>query len=509
MAEMNHTPTDFRKAAVHGTLITGTAQLLRVAIQTLTMVILARLLSPSDFGVWAMVMPVVAFVSMFQDLGLQQAVIQSEHISDAQINRLFWVGIVAAGCAALGLLALSPVVAWFYDDPNVSLLVALWGVPTLLAGGSALQLALLNRAMKFSTLALLDVTAAISSGAAGVVAAVLLRSYWAIWWSTVCGGLVLCILAWCRTSWRPSSPLAKADTNRLLGFGYHLTGFNFLTFLARNLDNVIIAKAAGTVALGFYDRAYKLLMFPLQNINGPVGRVMIPLLSQLQGDPARFRAAYIRVAGTITVLAVPGVAAMLAAADPLVRVLLGDRWLPIVPIFSWLGVAGILQILNNTIGWIFISQGRTRELFHAGVYNSVTTLLSFIIGVQWGVVGLAAAYALSDWIVRAPVVWWLVGRVGPVRASDMVALQAPLSLSAIAVVLSYRFWLYDVFTQPGLALMASIALSYSLAAAFLAGTSSGRARLMEVYRIGLHLFERAFARPLARRIETELVDVDR
>jgi hypothetical protein len=166
-------------------------------------------------------------------------------------------------------------------------------------------------------------------------------------------------------------------------------------------------------------------------------------------------------------------------------------------------LAGILQILNNTIGWIFIAQGRTRELFHAGIYNAVTILLSFAIGVQWGAVGLAAAYALSDWIVRAPVAWWLVNRIGPIRASDMIALQAPLTISAAATFLLFRFWISNFFEQPIAALIISMGLSYGLAAGLLASAPSGRARLTEVWRIVIHLVERAFARSVPRELETD------
>jgi O-antigen/teichoic acid export membrane protein len=497
---MAQSAASFRNVAVRGTMTTALAQALKIATQTLTVVILARLLSPSDFGLWAMVMPVVAFVSLFQDLGLQQAVIQSENIDEAQLNRLFWIGISAAGWATLGLLALSPVAAWFYDDSRVALVVAMWSVPMLLTGCSAMQLALLNRAMKFSVLAIIDVAVALSSIAVAVAAAALLRSYWALWWSAVSGALALCVLAWSCTSWRPGPPFAKADTKLLMGFGYHLTGFNFLIFLARNLDNVIIAKVAGITALGFYDRAYKLLVFPIQNINGPVSRVMIPLLSRLQNDPARFRAAYIRMAGAITVITVPGVAAAVAAADPFIRLLLGDRWAPVVPIFSWLGVAGILQVLNNTVGWIFISQGRSRELFHAGIYNAATTVLAFIVGIQWGPVGLAAAYAISDWIVRAPVVWWLVDRIGPIRISDMVALQAPLSISAVATFFLVRFCFSDLIVEPVVTLIVSVVVSYVLAAGLLATTSLGRNSLAEVFRIAFQLYERVFSRSFSRTV---------
>jgi len=184
----------------------------------------------------------------------------------------------------------------------------------------------------------------------------------------------------------------------------------------------------------------------------------------------------------------------------LVRVLLGDRWAPIVPIFSWLGVTGILQVLNNTVSWIFVPQGRTRELFHLGIYNVLMAILSFIIGIQWGAVGLAAAYAISDWIVRTPVVWWGVGRVGPIRASDMIRLQAPVTISAVVTFFLFRFWIGGLFAQPGLEIMTSVIVSYSLAAGLLACTSAGRARLTEVYRVVCHLLERVFARSVPQRI---------
>ena len=462
--------------ALRGTAATGVTQILRTGLQVALTVILARLLTPSDFGLVAMVAPVVAFASLFQEFGLQQAVIQSRDISQDQQTRLFWLNIALSTAVAATLAAASPLITVFYGDERVKLLTICWTLPLLMGALGAQHQALLSRHARFVTIASIEAVAVSVGFVAAVAAAWIWQSYWALWVSTVATAAVVTLGAWCTSGWRPGAPWTRASVGPLLHFGANLTGFSFANFFARNLDNVIIARVAGTAALGYYDRAYKLLLFPLQNINQPVTRVMVPLLSRLQSDPARFRRAYIMAAGMVSLVSVPGVAVATACSEDLVRLLLGEAWLPAAGIFSWLGIAGLTQPIHNSTGWIFIAQGKTRQMFLWGLYASSMTVLSFVVGIQWGAIGLAAGYALSGWVLRLPVLYIVLHRVGPVTFWDMILLQLPLTAAAAVTWLAAQGLARHGYAGVEL-LVITAALSYTLAVLTFCSFAQGRAIL--------------------------------
>ncbi len=436
---MTNPSAGYRRTAVLGAATTGLSQGVKIVLQMLSAVILARLLVPADFGLVAMVGPIVAFVALFQDIGLQQAIIHMRQATAEQISRLFWVNMLMAVGVAVTVIIIAPFVAWFYGEPRVLMLTVAWALPILISCGARQHLTLLNRDLKFHHLAMIDVLASVVSLAGGVFVAWWTHSYWALWVAMLLSAIATFIASWIATGWRPMSPFVKADISPFVKFGINFAGFNILNYFARNADNVIIAKAFGPMPLGLYDRSYKLLLAPLSNINAPVSRVMQPILARLRDEPERYRLAYIRAASMVTWICVPGIAALTVTAHSFIHIMFGERWMAAAPIFAWLGVAGLNQPLSNTTGWLFLSQHRTREMFHWGLVGSSTTILSFIVGIPWGVTGIAASYALSSTFLRAPLLIWWVGRKGPVKWTDLALMLFP-ALAAGGLTFFFAHW---------------------------------------------------------------------
>lgn len=459
---MNAAPGQFGRIALRGGLLTGFAQGIRIAIQFLSVVILARLLVPEDFGLVASVAPIVAFVGLFQNLGLQQAVIQRREISQRQLNQVFWVSAAVGLCCTAIVAALAPAVALFYDDARMTGITLASGAPLFLFSFAALPLALMNRRLQFGQLALNDVMAALAGLIATVVAAYAGMGYWSLVMGPAVSAIVTLAAAWRTARWRPAKPELRID-REILSFGANLTGFNLVNFFARNLDTLLIAKFSGATQLGYYDRAYKLMLFPLQNITQPLSRLMIPILSRIQDDKKRFRDIYMETNWLLAAITAPGIAALTMTAGEVVGILFGERWLPVAAIFAWLGIASLTQPISATTGWIFICQGRTKTMFRWGVYSSITTVAAFAIGIGWGAVGVAAAYAISGYILRIPVLAALLHRVGPVSAWDFLTPQLLFIASALAA------WAcYHALPQPWLAwdivaIAVALALNYGIA----------------------------------------------
>lgn len=443
---MNHEPGEaafvrpdgaMRGRAIGGAINTSAAQLVRLAVQFVSIFVLSRLLPPTQFGLLAMVAPVVGFAALFQDLGLAQAVVQKEPLVQREVSGLFWIGLAMSIALALALSLLSPLVGWFYREPAVVPLTIAMSVNILLGGLMAMPSALLTRRMQFGKLALIEAAGAVVGLVVSIGAALLLHNAWALYLGNLATALTPAIGYWWLARWIPSRPIRHAGVGGALRFGAGITGFNIANFFARNLDNVLIGRVWGERPLGLYDRAYKLLVFPLQQISAPVSRVMLPVLSQMNNDPQRYRAAYTRTLTQMMLVAVPGIAFMVGCAGPLVIVLLGRNWADAAPIFAILGVASFVQVPNNSTGWLFISQSRTRDYTIWGVFSALTSVASFAIGVPYGPRGVALAYMVGEFI-RTPLLWWFVGRRGPVSTGDLARLAAPYLSGGIAALLATR-----------------------------------------------------------------------
>jgi O-antigen/teichoic acid export membrane protein len=425
-------PPQFGRIALRGGLVTIGAQGFKMAIQFLSVIVLARLLVPEDFGLVASVGPIVAIVALLQNLGLQQAVVQRKEISDRQLNQVFWISAVVGLGSAVVVTCLAPAIAAFYGDQRMLGITIASALPLLLGSMAAVPLALLNRHLRFGQLALNDMMTAAAGLLTTAVAAYVGLGYWSLVIGPAVSAVIALVAAWLATQWMPSRPELKVDAE-ILSFGANLTGFNVANFFARNLDKILIGKISGAVELGYYDRAYKLLLFPLQNINQPLTRVMVPLLSRIHEDKARFRDIYVRTNWMLAAVIVPGIAALTCTSRQTVDLLFGDHWGDVAPIFAWLGIASLVQPVSNTTGWIFICQAKTKIMFYWGVCSSLVTVVSFIVGIHWGAVGLAAAYAIQSYVFNLPALTVLVKRVGPVTATDFLLLQGlPLASALIA-----------------------------------------------------------------------------
>lgn len=460
-------PSSLSSRALRGGMIIGSAQLIRIGLQFCSVIVLSRLLSPQDFGLVGCVTPVITFVGLFQDLGYGQAIIQRREISEQQISSIFWItaalGLAGAAIAAI----LSPAVAWFFHDSRLVLLTLAASVSLLFGSLAAVPNGLLNRRLNYRGLAITDASAAAVALTSAIVSALLGARYWSLIIAALAANFLTSLGYWTFARWRPNRPSTKYVDKEIGLFGANLTGFTFVNYFSRNLDNVLIGRRLGTIALGYYDRAFKLLSFPIQHLNAPLYSVMTPLLSRVQDDKPRFRAMFLRAAGQLTLFVVPAMAALVSVSHDFVLLAFGPRWEQVAPIFFYLGIVGMVQPLSNATGWILIAQGRTDVMFRLGIVTSLITVASFFVGLHFGgAVGLAAAYAVAESLIKAPIQYAVLHKVGPVTAADLCRLQFPLLIAAGFTLAVVVFVLRGILAMHGVPLIGS-ALSLSFASAFL------------------------------------------
>lgn len=394
--------------------VVGLSQAWKFFISIVSSVILGRLLSPSDFGLVATIGPLVSIADMLRDLGFTQALIRQQEISRGQVNALFWLSMAATFVIAAFLSLISPLVAEFFQEPRLTLLLIATSWSLLIGSLGALPVAWLNRNLRFSAIALIESCASGASIVTASIFAWFTHSYWSLIVGSVAYSTTAAAMSLWASEWRPGRPEFDRIVGQMLRFGAGVSIADISSFIARNADNVLIAKAYGPTSLGLYDRAYKLMLLPLSQMTWPISRVLIPILSRQVSHPETYKRTYFTSITYLMIFGQPGLLFCVVFSRDVVQLLLGPKWGGVAPIFAWLGAAALQQLVTSTIVWLFISQGRSKAYATLGVVNSMIAVMSFFIGLPWGALGVAVSFTIFDFVVRVPFSWWLATRRGPV-----------------------------------------------------------------------------------------------
>jgi O-antigen/teichoic acid export membrane protein len=415
----DHLLTNLKGHTISSGAITMSAQGAKFVLNLVSTIVLARLLTPRDFGLVAMVTTVTSFLRVFKDAGLSIATVQREKVTHAQVSNLFWINVAISGLCTVAVVGLAPLVARFYHNPRITNIALALSVTFLISGLTVQHQALLKRQMRFKALALIEVGSMAVSVIVAVVMAAFGYRYWALVVSAVAmeiAGLVLTVSV---CHWRPQWPTRGSGIRPMVSFGAHRTAGDFVMSLARGCDNLLIGRFYGSAAVGLYSRASVLLIRPLELFLNPINAVFVPALSRLQTNPQRYRAMFLRLYEAIALGGLFFTGLLLAASRPLTLVLLGPQWGGAASIFAGFTIAALCVPLTNAAAWLFTSQGRGRDMFVAQAVNSVFTVLSFIVGLPFGPVGVAMAFSVSYILVRIPLYYYSVGRQGPVKTADL------------------------------------------------------------------------------------------
>jgi PST family polysaccharide transporter len=388
--------------SVRGGLITIASQAVTVFLQLASTVVLARMLTPDDYGVMGMVLSFVALASIFKDLGLSSAAIQRAGLTTDQQTNLFWInslfGLFLSGVVACA----SPLIAWFFGRPELIGMTWILSLTFVIAGLGAQHNAMMVRNMLYGRMGLINVLSIAVTFAVSVTLASLGFSFWSLAWGHVAGATARTALTWWFSPFLPGLWKNGVGSRSLINFGANVTGFNIVNYFSRNLDNILIGKFAGAEALGIYGRAYQLMLFPIQNLRGPIDAVTYPVLCRLQGRPEDWRAYHMQTLKVIALLSMPLVAWMFLVSEPLILLLLGENWAGVIPIFQALAMVAFIQPSLSVVGPLLLSLGRSRDYLWLGMTNAFIYSAGFAIGVQFGAQGIANSFVVSTYIVLVP-----------------------------------------------------------------------------------------------------------
>lgn len=393
-------------------------------------VTLARLLVPEIFGLVAMAGVVTGFLSIFKYLGTTEVIIQRQEISQRLLSSLFYVNVFFGLILSSGIYLSGPILAKVYDNPDVAPVISLLGLTFFISSFGQVQRSLLNREMKFNLLIPINLGIIIVRGVVAIILALLGWGVWALIASSIVEALADSIFMWIVSKWRPNFVFSWEDVKSVLSFSANVTGSSTIDYFTRHSDDFIIGRWLGAGALGYYSMAYNLYLFPLTSITRVLMRVLFPAFSRMQDNLPQMKNAYLKVCSAIAIITFPLMIGLTILAHPFVMVVFGEKWMPVIPIIMILGPVGMLQSLATPNGRILIAKGKADWQFRWSIVSGGLIVISFFIGLPWGLNGIATAYAC----VMLPVSFFsffLVFKIIKGKMSDLFRSLKPVSGAAL------------------------------------------------------------------------------
>lgn len=432
----DHLNKDIGQRAARGGIIAIAAQPIRMLIQFFITAVMARLLAPDAFGLVAMAAAVTGFVALFSELGLTSATVQRGQVDQDMVSGLFFIGFGISLVLVPIVCALAPIAVWFFNDSRVSGLIMLMSLSFPLAALGSQHTALLLRSMRWMTLQWTGLVGHAAGGLAGILVAWKTDlGYWSLAVTTLVAQIVTLALIWTTCPWRPSLVSDWRGARSGLHFGAYLAGFSIVNFFHRQLDNIIVGWRFGATELGFYSRGYQLMLLPLNLFNGPLSAAIEPSLSRLQNEPERWRQAFLDALGLLMFLGAGMAACLIAVSNPLIAIVYGPGWEKAATIFQWLAVSLFAGIPMNASGWIFISLGKTRRMFIWSLIFVPIVGLGFLLAIPYGVVGIAASYAITMNLLLLPC-FAFATRASPVSFIDTIKVILPLAACGVVAAMA-------------------------------------------------------------------------
>ncbi|MGB8030175.1 MAG: lipopolysaccharide biosynthesis protein [Terracidiphilus sp.] len=392
---IDHLQRDLKGRSVRGGLLTLTSQGVQFALNSVSTIVLAHLLTPTDFGLVAMVTAITGLAQGFAGLGLSEATIQHPEIHHEQVSKLFWVNVGIGVGLTIVTASLAPFLAWFYHEPRLRAITYVTSFIFLIGGLRVQHDALLQRNMQFYFIAIRDVAAYLVAVPTAILLARRGWGYWAIVALPLTANFIQMTLSWVMARWIPGLPRRNVRIRHFITYGGGVAA-SYLTFnFTRSVDNILIGWYWGAGPLGLYSRAMNLLLLPVRQLGAPARSVAVPAFSRLQDDPDRLARFYLRTANLIMWITAPVFGFLFVAATPVIVLTLGRQWQAAGPVFQNLAIFALGQLLYESVIWLFVSRGQSKRLLKLVLILCPITVCSYAIGLPFGIKGVALSGALG------------------------------------------------------------------------------------------------------------------
>ena len=407
--------------------------------QFIITIILARALTPRDFGLVGMVVVLTNFFIYIGDLGFDKALIQKQDVTETQLSSVFWINVILAFSITTILIILAPAISHLYRDHLIAPILAVISLCIVFNSFGIIQRTILTKKLDFKALAMRNVLPVII---AGIVAIFLAYSEFGVW-SLVFQLLTLTlsdtIFVWIVSGWRPKFIFRISSIENLFSFSFNMMGSGIVQYMSRNADYFLIGIFLGPTALGYYTLAYKLMMIPLQFMSQAINSVIFPVFSMIKEHISKIRESYIEMVKAIAFIIMPIMSGLFILASEFVLTLYGKEWEPAILLVRILCFVAILQSICALEEPVTLSQGKARLHFKLVLTNTLLIVLSVAVGLRWGIYGVAVAYFVQQ------LAWFLVIQRVMIAIISLkykhllLAIFKPAAISAIMIMVLILF----------------------------------------------------------------------
>jgi O-antigen/teichoic acid export membrane protein len=430
---------DIKERTIRGGTIKMFGQGAGFVLRLGSLMVLGRLLDTKDFGLVGMVTAVTGVFNLFRDFGLSTAAIQHKDVSEEQSSTLFWINVLVGGVLGLVCLAIAPLVVSFYHEPRLYWITVILSAGFLFNAVGIQHTVLLQRQMRFTASALIEILVLFVSTGLGVGMAYAGYGYWALVAMAIVPPIVSTVGAWFLTGWIPGKPRRLAGIRPMMKFGGTLTLNSLVVYVAYNLDKILLGRFWGPSVIGVYGRAYQLINIPTDNLNSAIGGVAFSALSRLQDDPIRLKRYFLKGYSLVLALTVPITILCAVFADDMITVVLGPNpeWKEAAPIFRLLAPTILIFALINPLTWLIFSLGMVGRSLRVALVLTPLVAAGYMVGLPYGPTGVAFCYSavMTLWVIPH-IVWFTRGTVISLRDVGLVA-SRPMLSGAIAGALAF------------------------------------------------------------------------
>ena len=404
----------------------------------------------------------VGFVQLFLDQGFGAALIQKKNLDREDVASVFWLNIASAGVLVVVTLLLAPAIGDFFDTPETTSVLRVMSLVIILYALSVVPLSLVNRNLQFRTMAVIDIWSVALGGLAGVAAAFMGAGYWALVVQTMSSALIS-LVGLLHLTGRPPLHGSFARLRSMASFGWGLVGARIVQYGGKNADNILVGRYLGATDLALYALSYRMLTLPLQTFGRVVNKVAFPLFSQMQGHPDRIRAWFLASTTTTAVCTYPVLTLAILTEPLLIPAALGVAWVGAVVPMQVLTAVAYRSIVLKLVGPVFMSAGRTGLIFRFAMIEVFLSVVGFVIGLRWGITGVAVGYLVATYAV-GPITVTSAGRLIGLRRGQYVGALFPTGMACVAMVGSW-FAVTGIADSQGIALWGRTALGVIVAVA--------------------------------------------
>lgn len=433
--------SDLKRRSLLSGLISFAAQPIKLILGIGSTAILARILTPADFGLVAMVAPLLALADSLSNFGLETATVQREELDNEQLSANFWLSLKVNAVVVGLMLIVAPILARFYGQEE------LIGITLAMTFGFSLVCltfvhnSLLKRQMRFGVLTIIEVISLVVAAACAIGAASQGWGYWALVLQLVVMQLIQSIAYLIICPWRPEKYI-KSDKNdanlqAMFSYGAHLTGFRFLMRIGMQLDRILVGYLSGAKALGLYQIAYKWAYFSFEQAYFPLFDVAVSSFSRTLYDTNLYRSYCRKGLMLLFALCMPALAFSFVEARNVLLLLLGNQWLEAVPLFRVLSISVFVGSMYRVTKWLYVSAGQTQQQFRWALIHTPIVIIAVAIGSQWGAIGVATGYTAAICLLTYPSVTFCL-KTSPLTGKDFfAAVSCPAFSSIIAAIFLY------------------------------------------------------------------------